>query len=461
LNAGLALHGLSTNADAFLPVSIDGAYRALHSVGASRVPTTTQNRVLFEGSAAIALALEASTLFYRLRRRTKAATASHRSRIGIQSGFYQGYSSNAAYEEFDSEPFASAPSMTYHEFLACARPSSDRRRSILELDALLRPISYPSAPATSSPWVNNVGPWSTSMLASLQSSGLIAGSTNGMGELQSRMIRGTSIEQMMIEQQHQQYRSSRARTSSRPSEPGEWLDDISMKTSNGGGLLSSLSGNSIPFGMRSDHHHFALSTSLRPPESDLRSFSSTPGSGNCATTALLRPIMESMGVRYRPEVSLGVVVKDTVVDLTGLGAYWRVIFSDGNSTTTPPSSSTNEGIGGNIKSPQSKPIMMSPNERASHSPVLSVLGNGTRSYPRLNSISHGFHCVLHSQRNRGYFSRDVMAGIVPERDDCEEALEYCRELVDVYEPPMGSGLVSGRDENENMDAYFDDHNINN
>ena len=49
-----------------------------------------------------------------------------------------------------------------------------------------------------------------------------------------------------------------------------------------------------------------------------------------------------------------------------------------------------------------------------------------------------------------------MSGIVPERDDCEEALEYCRELVDVYEPPMGSGLVSGKDENENLDAYFDD-----
>jgi hypothetical protein len=32
-----------------------------------------------------------------------------------------------------------------------------------------------------------------------------------------------------------------------------------------------------------------------------------------------------------------------------------------------------------------------------------------------------------------------MAGLVPEKDDREEALEYCRELVDVYEPPMGSG----------------------
>ena len=27
-----------------------------------------------------------------------------------------------------------------------------------------------------------------------------------------------------------------------------------------------------------------------------------------------------------------------------------------------------------------------------------------------------------------------MGGLIPEQDDCEEALEYCRELVDVYEP---------------------------
>jgi len=54
---------------------------------------------------------------------------------------------------------------------------------------------------------------------------------------------------------------------------------------------------------------------------------------------------------------------------------------------------------------------------------------------------------LHSRSNKGYFSRDVMSGLIPEQDDCEEALEYCRELVDVYEPPLGSGLVVGEDAN--------------
>ena len=47
-----------------------------------------------------------------------------------------------------------------------------------------------------------------------------------------------------------------------------------------------------------------------------------------------------------------------------------------------------------------------------------------------------------------------MAGIIPEQDDCEEALEHCQELADVYEPPMGSGLVVGED--DDLDAYFDD-----
>jgi hypothetical protein len=47
--------------------------------------------------------------------------------------------------------------------------------------------------------------------------------------------------------------------------------------------------------------------------------------------------------------------------------------------------------------------------------------------------------------------------LIPEKDDCEEALEYCRELADVYEPPIGSGLVIDENENDDVDAYFDEH----
>ena len=243
-----------------------------------------------------------------------------------------------------------------------------------------------------------------------------------MGELHRRMMRGTSLELMMLEQRGQQYRSSRGRTSTMPTKPGEWLDDISTKTSEGGGLLSSLSGNTTPFGRRSDHRHFALSTALRPSDSDNRSFSSRKAvnaSGDCVSS-FLRPMMESIGSNHRPEVSSGVVVKDSVVELTEVGSYWRSIFSDQRSL-------------------KDNRAVLSPSERASSTPVLSVLGNSTRSYPRLKSVSMGIIDALQSRCNIGYLFRDAMAGLVPEKDDREEALEYCRELVDVYEPPMGSG----------------------
>jgi len=478
LNAGLALHGLSTNADAFLPVSIDGAYCALRgdttgSASGSSGGNVLRNRMLFEGSAAISLALETSTLFYRLRccqpssGPSNSSGGARRSRIGIQSGFYQGYSGNTGYDDSNNEPYATAPSLTYHEFLACARPSSDRRRSILELDALLRPISYSSAATgggglgglasggvdVASLLTGNAGGVSSSVLDSLRSAGLIAGGNNTLGELQKRMERGTSIGRMRMEQQRQQYRPRGRRSSPRQNELGGWLEDISTNSLGGGGLVSSLSGNSTPFGRRADHHHFALSTSLRPAASDVQASFSVPNpGGNGASSAFLRPMMEGMGVKYRPEVSLGAVVKDTVVDLTGIGSYWRSIFTNRTSPPViPPASSPSD-----ISRHQQEKRKPSPKEVASHSPILSVLGNSTRSYPRLSAISRGFVDAVHSHRNMGYFSRDVMAGIIPEKDDCEDALEYCQEVMDVYEPPMGSGLVLGEGENNDLNAYFDD-----
>lgn len=434
LNAGLALHGLSTNADSFLPVSVDGAHRALRGDSASETPVS-QNRILFEGCAALSLCLETSTLFYRLRRnahRSKSPEA--RSRIGIQSGFYQGFGGNTDYQD-DNDSYASAPALTYHEFLACTKSSSDKRRSILELDALLRPLSYPSGGNALGGGIG--GGLEVSALESLlKSSGLsvdIGGTRNGYrGELHQRMMRGTSLEQMRLEQDRQS--RSRGYSSSRRIEPGEWLEDIATNSGGGGGLLASLSGNTNPFGRRSVHHHFALSTGLRPAASD----------GECVTTSYLRPIMESLGVRYRPEVSVGVVAKDTVVDLTGVGSYWSTVFTGGVPVAGSPPH-------------QKQQKEKSSREVAAHTPILSVLGNSTRSYPRLSTISSGFVDALNSRRNMGYMTRDVMAGLIPEKDDCEDALEYCRELVDVYEPPMGSGLVWGEDENDDMEAYFDEN----
>jgi hypothetical protein len=417
LNAGLTLHGLSSNSDAFLPLSIEGAHQAFYG---PRSDVST-NRKLFEGSAALALALESSTLSYRLRSTSPTVGNVNRSRLGIQSGFFQGYTSNDS-----NEAFASAPCLTYHEFLACTKSSSDKRRSILELDAMIHPLSFPVDGGVGQ------GDLSSNILASLMAAGVIGGSSSGnqdLGLLHQRFIKGTHLEQMQMEQ-NRNYRS-RNYSSGRQSSPGEWLEDIS-----GGGLLESLSGHAL-FGKRSDHHHFALSSALRPSSSDVKKFSTT----DCGTSAFLRPIMESMGMKYRPEVSSGVVVKDSVVDLTDVGSYWNSIFGRVKYPNAPQSDEN--------KSP-------SPQQVAFHTPVLSILGNSTRSYPRLHSISSGFVDSLHSRKNMGYLARDVMAGMAPEKDDCEEALEYCRELVDVYEPPLGSGLVDGENENDLDDAYFDE-----
>ncbi|KAL9183090.1 hypothetical protein ACHAXT_004877 [Thalassiosira profunda] len=456
LNAGLALHGLSSNADAFLPASIDAAHRALRGddgVG------TSPNRALFEGSAAVALALEASTLYYRLRRDAPSSRAAGgpRSRLGIQSGFYRGSSGNVGYGEADSEPFATAPSLTYHEFLASLRSSSDKRRSILELDALLRPLSYPgpagggmdagggaSGLNMASLLAGSGSAAQASVLASLASAGLIGGGSAAVGELQQRMMQGTSADRTRQEQQTR-YRSSRG-SSARQAEPGEWMEDISTKAlGGGGGLLSSLSGTCAPFGRRSAHHHFALSISLRPSASDATRFDAS--GGDQSTSAFLRPMMESMGVKYRPEVSLGAVVKDSVVDATGgVGSYWKSVFA----SQDLPKQSTNEGGDPTAERQQA----LSPMDIATHTPIISVLGNSTRSYPRIRSVSTGFVDALHSRRNAGHVSRDVMAGILPEVDDCEEALEHCRELMDIYEPSSGSGLIPGLDENDDAESYF-------
>mmetsp|Transcript_28884 Transcript_28884/g.65766 ORF Transcript_28884/g.65766 Transcript_28884/m.65766 type:complete len:846 (-) Transcript_28884:40-2577(-) len=410
LNAGLALHGLASNASSFLPLSIEGAHQALRE----DAEAASTSRTLFEGSAAVALALEAATLSYRFHRQRPDSLSPARGRIGIQSGYYQGYCSQG---DDANEPYASAPSLTYHEFLACMQPSSGKR-SILELDALMKPITFPSSSNDQNGSQGSVnlssllsaGQVSPAVLASFVSSGLIAGGPS-KSELCDRIMRGTSSERQM----EQQHRSSRRGGSTRQHSPGEWLEDASA-----GGLMSSLSGNSKLFGTRSLHYHFTLSASNRPADVCKHDEFGT----------LLRPTMESLGVEYRPEVSMGVVANDSVVKLTELGSYWPLLFVDMRN-------------GSNV----------SARTVASHTPILSVLGNSTRSYPRLRSVSSGFATALKSRK--GFLSRDILLGLAPEIDDCEEACEYCRELVDEYEPPSGSGLAMD-DENTNVDSYFDE-----
>ena len=151
--------------------------------------------------------------------------------------------------------------------------------------------------------------------------------------------------------------------------------------------------------------------------------------------AYLKPVMEGMGVRHRPEVSVGTVVRQTLrtaVDSGGYGAggYWRSTLGGGGDRG---------GVGGGRTKPTS----------AVDGPVLSLLGNTTRSHSYLAGISADLGAAL-SRRYSGYLTRDVSAGLAPEGEDCAEALEGLLDLADVYLPPSGSGLVAGSD-----DEYHD------
>ena len=126
--------------------------------------------------------------------------------------------------------------------------------------------------------------------------------------------------------------------------------------------------------------------------------------------------MESMGVRYRPEVSMGTVTVTSIRTLIsggyGAGSYWKSLV--------PP-----------------------------ETPVLAVLSNSSRSYSYLHHVACEMKRGL-SRKFHGYVGRDVMQKILPEAEDCQEALEYSFDLRDIYHPPDGSGL--GEDEEGN---YFD------
>ena len=154
------------------------------------------------------------------------------------------------------------------------------------------------------------------------------------------------------------------------------------------------------------HHHWSLATSMR-------SAHSTQGGRNDLTC-----IMEGMGIRYRPESSLGVVTdhdfKTLVSDGYAAGAYWR------------------------------RAAELDPT-------VVAVLSNSTRSYNYAKMIANNMKDTLTMSKYKGYYNRDIARGTLPEREDSLEAMEYCLGLRDSYCPPDGSGL------GDDMEGtYFDE-----
>jgi hypothetical protein len=210
------------------------------------------------------------------------------------------------------------------------------------------------------------------------------------------LLRGTSLERQQMMQN-----GGRDAKRRRPREalPGEWLNDASN-----GGILSPLSPETGNID-RSLHRHFSLTTSLRPTGTTV------------STSQYLTLLMEGMAFRYRPEVSMGAVLSQSFASLIeggyGAGSYWKFLFQN-------------------------------------DSPVLSVMSNTTRSYGYLGEVASNLEQVLKMPRFRGHHARDVAHGILPDGDDCVEAMEHCLDLRDSYAPPEGSGLVINAEE-----IYFD------
>jgi hypothetical protein len=190
--------------------------------------------------------------------------------------------------------------------------------------------------------------------------------------------------------------------------PGAWLQD-KRSSSHDNGLLTYLSPHGTDHKAtadRSAHQHFGLSTSVRE---------NVPSSAT--TLQYVTCLMQGMGIRYRPESSIATVVNQSLAALTGdgyaAGSYWQSVW--GSST-----------------------------------PVLSVLGNSTRVYPHLHQISDDMKQTM-APRFRGYYNRDVTNGLLPEAEDCQEALAYCYDVRDLYRPPQGSGLAVDEE-----GTYFDE-----
>lgn len=223
------------------------------------------------------------------------------------------------------------------------------------------------------------------------------------------ILEGTSIERRQLEEEMHRNRNSRYRQSrGRDIDPGLWMEDEGPN----GGILTSLSPVTNASSSRSLHDHFALATAFRPLPSRVGDTLAT------YTTSL----MEGMAIRYRPKSTVATVVNQSFNELTGgkansAGSYWSNIF--GSQT----------------------PIMQ----------PLCTLGNTTRMHDHLRISANGLKSAL-SRKNVGYMRRDGMAGLAPEGEDCEDAVEACLTLRDVYEPPS-----FGFDDCDDEGIYFEDN----
>jgi len=353
--SGLALYDFTEKAHAVLPLQLPGEGHNDFS--------------LFRSSAQIAIALEAATLPFRFNGESATSTSGclPMYQMGLQNAPF------LAHGNSHTSWGSTATRLTFSEYLQVLQPTTSH--SILELDTIS------------------------------QSNSISGSMTNE--KLFESIQEGTSVER---DRRIRQSRGSIHRTRPREVPPGSWLQDARSNSTGTKGLLSSLSYCTSSEKIdRSLHHHFALSASVRP-------MLSVPSGSSEGTTmsSYLTCLVQGMGIQYRPERSMAIVLNQSLGQMTfdskgggnkyGAGIYWKYII------------------------PQVE------------TPILAVLGNSTRAHPSLNEIAKDMKAAMKTPSFRGYHNCDVLNGVVPELEDCEEALEGCWNKRDVYEPPSGSGL---------------------
>ncbi|KAL3938157.1 MAG: hypothetical protein SGBAC_006864 [Bacillariaceae sp.] len=357
LSHGLAMSDFCEHAHATLPLRLDGT-----------------SGTLFEQTAKVAMALESATLPFRMNASAAASESSDRYTIGLQNAPFFGQGGG------DSRWGTTAKSLSMWEYLACLQPQ--RNYSILELDMLGMKENSKEGVAADGANPNDAGE-------------IIAPQPFNSFELWERFQVGTSVER-----DHRMRDGGRDANRNRPrdSAPGSWLQDVKD-----GGVLTSVSLENPT--KRSLHTHFSLNTFVRPILPSSNDAQQYPNSS--PMSQYLTCIVEGMGISYRPERSMGLILDQTLHQLTrggyGAGSYWKSFV-------------------------------------APETPVVAVLGNTTRVYPYLEQTSANMKTVM-GHRYRGLYNRDLMNGVLPEQEDCSMALENCYNIADTYRPPSGSGLV--------------------
>jgi len=178
---------------------------------------------------------------------------------------------------------------------------------------------------------------------------------------------------------------------------GKWLDSPEMQCASPFG-----SSNLIE---RNLHSHFSLSSYIRCASNT--TYTENPISDHLETS------MESF-LPCRPDRYSSCVVGRTLGRITYGGNYW-----------------SNE--------------ILSPIHH--HNSVVALLENSTRSYSFAKLQAQRMSRCL-SRGMKGFFARDATEGLVPDYDECNDALEFLRNLEADYDPGVD-------DQNDDPNEYYD------